>query len=81
MRNIVAWIVALSVVVMLGGAALAGGDGACSYGSYPAQQVQEKEKADAAKTVATAAPDKTEAEKLLLMQGDKVAKTVATPKK
>jgi heme A synthase len=61
MRNIVAWIVALSVVVMLGGAALAGGDGACSY--------------------ATAAPDKTEAEKLLLMQGDKVAKTVATPKK
>ena len=81
MRNIVAWIVALSVMVMLGGAALAGGDGACSYGSHPAQYVQDKEKVDAAKTVATSAPDKTDAEKPLLTQGDKLAKTAAESKK
>jgi hypothetical protein len=77
----VALIVALSIVVMLGGAALAGGDGACSYGSHPAQYVQDKEKADAAKTVANSAPDKTDAEKLLLAQGDKLAKTAAESKK
>jgi hypothetical protein len=80
MRHIVALIVALSAVVMFSGAALAGGDG-CSYGSHPAQYVQDKEKVDAAKTVANSAPDKTEAEKLLLAQGDKPAKTASEAKK
>ena len=80
MRNIVALIVALSVVVMFSGAALAGGDG-CSYGSHPAQYVQDKEKVDAAKTVATSAPHKTDAEKPLLVQGDKLAKTASETKK
>lgn len=81
MRNIVALIVALSVGIMLSGVALAGGDGACSYGSHPAQYVQDKEKVDAAKTVANTAPDKTDAEKPLLAQGDKLAKTASESKK
>ena len=79
MRRIVALLIALGMIVVFSGAALAGdGSGSCQYSSHLTQA--NAEKADAAKTAATKTPLKEQAEKLILAQKDKLSKPVSEKK-
>jgi hypothetical protein len=79
MRRIVVLIVAVGMVVVFGGVALAGNLGECSSGSHVNQAVTDK--ADASKTVETQAPEKVDANKVVLVQTDKMVKIAPETKK
>lgn len=78
MRRIVALIVAVGVVVVFGGVALAGGSGECSYSSYNQAAT---DKAEASKAVATKAPDKANVDKLVIAQTNKPSQPTPAEKK
>jgi hypothetical protein len=78
MRRIFALILALGMLVVFSGVALAGGSGMCSYSE---QTQASTDKTDAAKPVATKSTDKVEADKLLLAHIEKANKPVSEPKK
>jgi len=75
MRRIAALIVAVGMVVVFGGVALAGGFGECSYNQAA------KDKAEASKNVATNAPEKADADKVVIAQTDKPAQPAPEAKK
>jgi hypothetical protein len=79
MRRIVGLLVAVGMVVVFGGVALAGNDGACSPGSHVNQAVTDK--ADTSKTVATQPPEKVDADKVVLVQTNQVVKPSPETKK
>ena len=79
MRRIVVLIVAVGMVVVFGGVALAGGFGECGYGSQANQAAVDK--ADTSKTVATQPTGKADTDKLALAQPDKVVKPAPETKK
>lgn len=75
MRRIVALMVALAVVIVFSGVALAGGFGFCDSSSQVNQA--QTDKADTAKPVAKTTTPKAEAEKLVLVQTNKPSKPTA----
>jgi hypothetical protein len=78
MRRIVAFIVAVGMVVVFGGVALAGG-GDCSFSTRTHAAT---DKADASKNVATKAPEKADADKVAAAQPiDKSAQPAPETKK
>ena len=79
MRRIVVLIVAVGMVVVFGGVALAGNSGECSSGSHVNQAMTDK--ADTSKTVATQPLGKVDADKVVLVQTDKVVKSAPETKK
>ena len=79
MQRTLAFLAALSLVVMFSGAALADGFGMCSYGSH-VKQVASNETSDS-KTVATTQLPKTEVDKLLVAQTQKPNKPAPTTQK
>lgn len=79
MRRIAVLIVAVGMVVVFGGVALAGGFGECGYGSHVNQAATDK--ADPSKAVATQPTEKADANKLALAQTDKAAKPAHETKK
>jgi hypothetical protein len=83
MQRILALLVAFSLVAMFSGAALADGFGMCSYGSQVKQVASDQttDQAQDAKTVATAQLPKTEVDKLLIAQTDKLSKSAPTTNK
>jgi hypothetical protein len=66
------------MVVALGGVALAGNYGECSYGSHNQAAT---DKIDATKTVATKAPETTDASKVVIAQTEKPAQPGSEVKK
>lgn len=83
MQRMLALLVALSLVAMFSGAALADGFGMCSYGSQ-VKQVASDQTADQtqdANTVATTQLPKTDVDKLLVAQTNKLSKPAPTTNK
>jgi hypothetical protein len=79
MRRIVILLVAVGMVGVFGGVALAGNGGECSPGSYVNQAATDK--ADSSKTVTTQLPEKADADKAVLVQKDRVVKSAPEAKK
>lgn len=77
MRRVVTLMLALGMMVVFSGVALA--DGMCSYGSHPTQASGEK--TDAAKPVAAQPSEKIDADKLVLAQTEKSNKPANEVKK
>jgi hypothetical protein len=78
MRRVVVLIIAVGLVVVFGGMALAGNFGECGSGSHVNQAA---DKADTSKTVATQPSEKADADKVVVVQTDKVVKPVLETKK
>ena len=79
MRKALTLILALSLVVIFSGAALAGGFGECSYGSRAKLTVADK--ADASKIVASKDETKAEGDKFALVQKTDTVSKPSTTKK
>ena len=80
MKRAVTLVVALSMVAVFSGVALAGGGfGGCSYSSYTSQAAVDK--VDTSKPVATQVLPKAETDKLILAKTDKPNQAMATTKK
>jgi hypothetical protein len=77
MQRIVMLIVAAGIVAAFGGVALAGG-GECNYSSHNQAAI---DKAEATKNVATKAPEKADADKVVIAQTDKPAQPASETKK
>ncbi|MGQ4808700.1 hypothetical protein NKDENANG_02088 [Candidatus Entotheonellaceae bacterium PAL068K] len=80
MKRAVALVVALGMVAVFSGVALAGGGfGECSYSSHTSQAARDK--VDTSKPVATQVLPKAETDKLIFAKTDKSARTVVTTKR
>jgi hypothetical protein len=79
MRRIVVLIIAVGMVVVFGGVALAGNGGECSFGSHVNQAATDK--ADTSKTVATQPLEKADANKVVMVQTEKLVKPAPETKK
>lgn len=79
MRKMIAVFVVLGMCVLWGGLAFAGGLGACDYSKHVNQA--KADKADVEKNVATKSAPQTDAEKLFLVQADKMRQAVPAKKK
>jgi NAD/NADP transhydrogenase beta subunit len=80
MRRLVIFIMAVGMAVAFSGVVLAGGFGECS--SYGSHNQAATDKADeASKTVATKAPEKADADKVVIAQTAKPAQPPAEAKK
>ena len=78
MKRIMALIVAAGMVMVIGGVAFAGGDGACSYGSHNQAAT---DKTDASKNVAVKASEKADSDKVVIAQTEKPAQPTPEVKK
>jgi hypothetical protein len=79
MRRIVVLLVAVGMVVVFGGVALAGNLGECSSGSHVNQATIDK--SDTSKMMATQPSGKVDADKVVLVQTDTVVKPAPETKK
>jgi hypothetical protein len=79
MRNAIALVMALGLVIVFSGAVLADGFGTCNYSSHVNQAAADK--AGISKTVTTKVVPKADADKRILTHTAKAGKPLSTTKK
>jgi hypothetical protein len=79
MQRVLAFILAVGMLVVCSGVTFAGESGMCSYSSQTGQASADK--TEATKSIATKSTDKVDSDKLVVVQIQKSTKPTSEPKK